>query len=247
MRPMPCWFPRVLNVLTVVSGAALWIYLCNDSLYYYTGSSLREGVAALFVICLFGQFARAIMPMVTRSRGIPRRLTAALGTVVLLGVIIHFEQETFFKRDLPRHRADRISYAGESDAAILRAFTDRNFYYPPESFLEAARSVIPLEDSVLYIGDIRPDPVNYGLYPRRVFAIPALQRATLAAAVRSWSRQADPAFPDGFAKWLEDEPDAAVIEAETQRLVREHAIKWVVYVDSLDESANRVIRIGGGS
>lgn len=247
MMAAPCWFPRVLNVLTILASAALWPLACNDSFFYHAGSSLRDGVAALFVVCLFAQFARAIMPMLRMALREKKRAPGLVALIAVLGIIIHFEQETFFERDLPRYRADRISYAGENDGTILRAFTDRDFYYPPESFLEEARRVIPMDGAVLYVGDIRPDPVNYALYPRPVYAIPALQRATLAAAVRAWSHDGDPAYPDGFARWLEDEADAADIDAETRRAVREHSIGWVVYVDSMDETANRIIRIGDGS
>jgi len=246
MKGAACWFPTALNGLTVLSAAAVWLYICNDTIFYHTGSTVRDVIVGLFTVCVFVQLLRALLPLLRRAFRTRRAIVPAVFCAGVLAVITHLELEQFLRRDVERHRADRLSYKGESDLAIMTAFTDPHFYFPPESFLEEARRTIPEDESVLYIGDIRPDPVNYALYPRPVYAIPELQRATLASAIHAWSRTPDPGFEDGFAQWLEEDTvDAEAIAESTRTLIRERDIRWAVIVDAFDAGRNRIVRLGG--
>ncbi len=245
MISLELWFSRVLRALSLLSGLGVWMLVMNDTLLYWAGSSIRESMVTLFTACLLAHLLRSTVPLLARGRATPGRLAVAIVCTLTLAALLLVAANQFFSREVPRFRADRIAFSGESDLAILRAFTDRHFYYPSESFLEQARLAIPLDEAVLVIGDIRPDPVNYALYPRRVYALPELQRAALASAVASWSREADPAFPEGFAPWLRQPvSNPAAIARETEAMIRLKDIRWVVVVDAFDESRNSIVRIG---
>jgi hypothetical protein len=246
MKTLCGWIFPVLWALTILSGLGVWMIVMNDTLIYWAGSSLRDTMLGLFTVCLTVSVYQALQPVMRYYNESSGRLIVALFCTLTLCVMLLLAIDQFLSREVPRFRADRISYSGESDLAIMKAFTDHDFYYPPETFLEQARLAIPLDEAVLVISDIRPDPVNYALYPRPVYALPDLQRAALANAIASWSQDGDPAFPEGFAPWLQQptsNPEA--IARETEAMIRLKDIRWVVVVDAFNESNNRIVHIGG--
>jgi hypothetical protein len=246
MNSLTRWFPWLLCSFTILSGLGVWMLVMNDTLTYWAGSSFRDSLVTLFTACLLLYLLQAVLPLLSHPRRFSGKFALAILSTLTLVAMLLIGTFQFLTREVPRFRADRISYSGESDLAIMQAFTDHDFYYPPETFLEQARLVIPLGEAVLVISDIRPDPVNYALYPRPVYVLPDLQRAALANAIESWSQDGDPAFPEGFAAWLQQSTsNPAAIARETEAMIRLRDIRWVVVVDAFNESNNRIVRIRG--
>lgn len=134
--------------------------------------------------------------------------------------------------------------AGATDAEYLEALTANSRWYPSEAFLAAAAGVIPEDEAVLYIGNYRPDPFSAALHPRPVYALPALQRATIAGLMEGWSPEPDPAHPRGYTATFPAMTELpGDLREQVEALVRERDIRWVIEADLADPAAARLYRI----
>jgi hypothetical protein len=197
----------------------------NDWWEYVIGRDFITGIFRLLGLVL----AAYTMVNLLGRRG-SKWLRAGL-PAALIAFLLFVSVSRIDRRDRASHRLFDRDFFGQTDVEILSVLTEHSMYYPSERVLAEARREIPPNEAVLYFGDYRPDPVNYGLYPRPVYALPITQRLGLAALQEAWSRRIDPMFPDGFAARADRiHFDPEDIPSELGELIRQHDIRWVIHM-----------------
>ncbi|MCC5876381.1 MAG: hypothetical protein JJU11_09215 [Candidatus Sumerlaeia bacterium] len=240
---MKAFFIVRYSLLCLLGFASMFL-LFGETLGYHLNSSIIRLVFHLFWAALLLEVAIHALP---RLLLLPRRVLPTLSGFFILAMfagLLFSELWTLHQRDYIRSRSYRIGWPGYSDSEILADFTATNRFYPNEGFLEEVRRFVPEDEAVLYVGSMRGDPINYALYPRRVYMMPDAQRATMDLLALQWRPVGDPMFPEGFAPNLFDgELPRGELAEEILSVVRDKNIKWFLTWDVLDPEAGRLWRI----
>lgn len=232
----------------IARAAAPWIAaaagaLAYSSLFvdYWEEIAYRRIIRTAWLALALCAAAAAAAPLVARLRAGSWRTAAAAAFAALLAyAAVHNISEV----QRPLFRDTARDHFGLSDLEILSAFTDGNLFYPHEAFLEEARRAIPEDAAVLYVGELRSDPVNYALYPRRVYSIPAMHAAGRLQIAEGWADRLDPLF-DRKRDWTTNPKfGEEAVRREVERAIRERGIEWIVVVSIRDPHGSGFWRIG---
>lgn len=236
-------FPARLALLCL-TGFLSFVLLLGDNLGFFLKSSNQRIIFQVFYALVTIELLWHVYPYLRGAlRGKVRLVGATLASIMLI-MFLTADFLHLFGRDYLRTRGYRIAFDNMTNEEILHAFTIHNPYVPDERFLDEVRATIPGGDGVLYFGTLRGDPFNYGLYPRRVYMLPAMQRATLEMIAEGWGDVKDPLFPDGYAPGAGRESgDDGLDKAAIRAFLHEHDIQWAITWEPGETDGGRIWRV----
>jgi hypothetical protein len=148
------------------------------------------------------------------------------------GFALHFAISSELGSVVEAQARARAAYAGASDDEILNDLTNHDRFYQPHTLMMNVRRETSENEAILYIGDLRPDPVSYLLYPRPVYVLPQLQADLNQQVFRNWSGLHDPGHIGDLIGGHSAPPEGL------KSIVDRTGLRWIVEFHSSNRHVN---------